>query len=180
MYRVCKYISLAILVSVFVFPQDIKETTEELIKEQFGSDAIYKFEKYKLTKSLKSSIEKKAKQRFFDDEIYLYRIYDKNDLKGYAVLDNVYGKSLPITFLVMFNVSGDVLSSHIVKYREPYGGAVKSERWNDQFVGLNAASEFKVGDNIDSISGATISVNSVTKGIMKTALLIEEIIKNDG
>lgn len=180
MYRLVRYISLFILFSISVFPQDIKETTEKFIEEQFGSNAAYKFEKYKLPMSLKSSIEKKAKQRFFNDEVYLYRIFDDKNLKGYAVLDNVYGKSLPITFLVMFDLSGEVLSSHIVKYREPYGGAVKSERWNDQFVGLDAASEFKVGDNIDSISGATISVNSVTKGIMKTALLIEEIINNDG
>ena len=35
----------------------------------------------------------------------------------------------------------------------------------------------KIGDNIDGISGATLSVNSVSKGMHKLSHLIHEIIK---
>jgi len=37
-------------------------------------------------------------------------------------------------------------------------------------------SDFVVGKDVSGISGATISVNSVTKGIKKLTLLLNEII----
>ncbi len=40
-----------------------------------------------------------------------------------------------------------------------------------QFTYFNDTTDFKVGKNIDGISGATISVNSLSKGIQKMAVL---------
>ena len=68
--------------------------------------------------------------------------------------------------------------SEIVKYREQYGGGVKSEDWNEQFEGKDDNSDFTVGKEISSISGATISVNSVTKGIKKLSLIFNELKKS--
>jgi Na+-translocating ferredoxin:NAD+ oxidoreductase RnfG subunit len=52
---------------------------------------------------------------------------------------------------------------------------VINDNWNEQFTGKNSGSDFTVGESVNGISGATISVNSVTKGIRKIALLYEEI-----
>ncbi len=71
--------------------------------------------------------------------------------------------------------SAQIISSSIIKYREPYGGGIVNLNWNDQFVGKDRNSDFEVGEDIQGISGATISVNSVTKGINKLCLLISEI-----
>jgi len=90
-------------------------------------------------------------------------------------LDNVIGKSMPITFFVLLDVEGNIISTNIIKYREPYGGSVSNENWNQQFTGKNSSSDFTVGKSVNGISGATISVNSVTKGIRKITLLYEEI-----
>jgi len=97
-------------------------------------------------------------------------------LKGFAVLDNTYGKSLPITFLVVFSPAAEILRVDIIRYREPYGGAIGSRRWLDQFIGKSSGEEFKVDRDIDSISGATISVNSVARGVQKLTLVMEHII----
>ena len=43
----------------------------------------------------------------------------------------------------------------------------------------NDSSSYKVGKDISGISGATLSVNSLTKGIHKLSILIHEIIKDD-
>ena len=40
-------------------------------------------------------------------------------------MDNVIGKSMPITFIVVFNDTGEVKYSSLIKYREAYGGEVK-------------------------------------------------------
>jgi Na+-translocating ferredoxin:NAD+ oxidoreductase RnfG subunit len=174
-----KYLSIIIFAFLFLQhtakSQEIKERTEELIKKAFAEDVSFTMQKYQIPASLKSKIEKKVGQKFFADHLFIYKIHSAKKLKGIAVLDNVYGKSMPITFLVIFDPDGKIISSNIVKYREPYGGAVTNKGWNQKFEGKNASSGFVVGKDVDAISGATISVNSVAKGINKLALLIEEI-----
>jgi Na+-translocating ferredoxin:NAD+ oxidoreductase RnfG subunit len=154
----------------------MKDEINNIIREEFSNDAEIIFSKYELPKNLKFEIERKVKQKFHSNFVYLYIIKFIENKVGYVILDNVFGKSLPITFLVLFDLKGNIISSHIIKYREQYGGAVKNKNWTRQFIGRNSDSSFEVGSNINSISGATIFVNSVTKGIKKLTLLIKEII----
>lgn len=155
-----------------IFSQSIKEDIEKALKDCYGLQSIIQQEKIVLSDYGKSEIEKLSGQKFFADEVYFYKIFNQNKIQGYAILDNVYGKSLPITFLVMFDKDATILCTQIIRYREPYGGAIQNKKWNDQFSGKNILSEFKVGNDVYNISGATISVHSVTKGIKKLTILL--------
>lgn len=159
-----------------IMSQDIKEETESFLNKTFGEKVTYNFSKYHLPANVKSEIEKKVRQRFFGDFVYLYDIKVNETKKFYALMDNVYGKSMPITFIVIFDSTSNIISSGIIKYREQYGGGVSDENWNRQFQNKSSQSGYEVGKDIQSISGATISVNSVTKGIQKLSLLMKTII----
>ena len=50
-------------------------------------------------------------------------------------------------------------------YREDYGGEIGSKRWLKQFIGKTQNDELRYGDNIAAISGATISVQVMTKAM---------------
>ncbi len=52
-------------------------------------------------------------------------------------------------------------------YREPYGGEVAYDAWRKQFRGKSAADSLRVGREIRSISGATISAHAVTLGVRR-------------
>ena len=160
------------------FPQSIKSKVENVIKQSFADEISFKVKKVKIPTGIKKEIENQVKQKFFKNEVYVYDIYHNKNKTAVAILDNVYGKSMPITFLTIFDTTGSIISTSIIKYREPYGGAVSSEKWNAQFKGLNNESKFAVGNNINSITGATISVKSVTKGIHKLTLLYNKM-KNE-
>lgn len=165
------------LLNIVVFSQSIQENINQALHFCFGRNVQFEYEKIKIDKNLKTEIEKKAGQKFYSDEVYFYKIFEDKNLAGYALLDNVYGKSMPITFLVMFDLNGKILCTEIIKYREPYGGSVQSREWNSQFKGKDDQSEFTVGKDISTISGATISVNSVTKGVKKLSILIKSLLK---
>lgn len=164
--------------AIVLYPQDIKERAEEVITNCFSEEVGIELERYDIDKKLKNKIEHSIKQRFFSDHIFLFRIFSKEKLKAVGMLDNVYGKSQPITFMVIFDSTGSIISTNIIKYREPYGGGVANENWNNQFKGKNSNSSFEIGEEVNSISGATISVNSVTLGIKKLAILFDEIKKD--
>lgn len=158
----------------------IQNRSENFIVESCGEDMKFDYKKFPLAKEIKSGIERECGQKFFQDEVIYWEIEKDDELKYIAVIDNVYGKSLPITFLVIFNLDGSIHRSTIIKYREEHGGEVASENWISQFNGRNKQSSYDVGDDIQAISGATISVNSVTRGIKKLTLLFPEIKSHNG
>jgi len=168
-------ILLFFALGISTYPQSITEATIDIIHSEFGKEVKTESSKYIIPGKLKNEIEKTAGQHFYSDAVYIFKVTKKDSIISVGILDNVYGKSLPITFLVLYKLNGDILSTYVVKYREPYGGGVRIKSWNDQFKGKNTESGFKVGDDIESISGATISVRSLTIGIRKLTLLFEAI-----
>mgnify|MGYP000844847428 CR=1 FL=1 len=49
-----------------------------------------------------------VKQKFFRDELNIWEIVSKDTTHYYAILDNVKGRSLPITFLAIYNDNGEI------------------------------------------------------------------------
>ena len=153
----------------------IREDVIQILITQFGDSIIIKHEKIKIPLSIKKEIQSIAKQKFFRDALNVWTINTADTISHYAIIDNSLGKSMPITFLVVFTTDGKIKYTQIIKYREPYGGEISSLSWTSQFIGMSNESEFNMGKTIDGISGATISTHSVTKGIHKLSLLFPYI-----
>lgn len=95
------------------------------------------------------------------------RVSRGDTLLGFAVVRNVIGKDLPITFLVAVDSATLLKDVDVLVYREPYGGEVAYDAWRRQFRGKSANDPLQVGRDIRTISGATISVNAVTVGVRR-------------
>lgn len=101
------------------------------------------------------------------DTATVLRVSRADSLLGFAQVGNVLGKDQPITFLVAIDPADRLKDVDILVYREPYGGEVAYEPWRRQFRGKTAGDSIRVGREIRSISGATISVHAVTLGVRR-------------
>ena len=162
---------LILLGGILLGGSPIRDAAEKYIISQFDVDVSVYMHTLKLDAELKVLVQNKVKQRFYRDELYYWNISNNDTTIAYALMDNVLGKSMPITFLVILNNEGNILASEVIKYREAYGSEVGNKNWLAQFTYFNDTTDFKVGGNIDGISGATISANSLSKGIQKIAIL---------
>ena len=162
---------LILLGGILLGGSPIRDAAEKYIISQFDVDVSIYMHTLKLDAELKVLVQNKVKQRFYRNELYYWNISNNDTTIAYALMDNVLGKSMPITFLVILNNEGNILASEVIKYREAYGSEVGNKNWLAQFTHFNDTTDFKVGKNIDGISGATISVNSLSKGIQKMAVL---------
>ena len=162
---------LILLGGILLGGSPIRDAAEKYIISQFDVDVSIYMHTLKLDAELKVLVQNKVKQRFYRDELYYWNISNNDTTIAYALMDNVLGKSMPITFLVLLNTKGEIISSEVIKYREPYGGEVGNKNWLSQFIHFSDTSDYSVGKNIDGISGATISVNSLSRGIRKITLL---------
>ena len=168
-----KLIFYLTLIANLIVANGIQERTESIIKSEFGENIKITYSKFQIEENVKYQIELASKQRFFSETIFVWSITSNDTLQALGLMDNVYGKAQPITFLTIFTLDGKIHSNHIIKYREEHGGQVANEDWNKQFVGMDNNSD--INSNVDGISGATISVNAVKKGVQKLLLLIENI-----
>lgn len=75
-------------------------------------------------------------------------------------------------YFILFNKTKSVTSVVVYNYEASHGQEITAKGWLKQFVGFNGSRNLVVGKNIDSISGATTSVNVITADItQKMALL---------
>ena len=165
-----KYL-ISIISLTFLIAGEIKITSEKYLLDQFPDNRNFKMHILELDKKIVKLVQNESKQKFYRDKLYYWNITKDDSTIAYAFLDNVIGKSMPITFMVILGINGEIINSTIIKYREAYGGEIKHTGWLAQFNNRNNQSSYKVGKDIDGITGATISVNSISKGIHKITIL---------
>jgi Na+-transporting NADH:ubiquinone oxidoreductase subunit C len=86
---------------------------------------------------------------------------------GYFFVDAVVGKHDLIDYAVALTADGRVRQIEILAYHEAYGGEVRNSRWRAQFVGRHHGDPIQIGQDIQNISGATLSCQHVTDGIRR-------------
>ena len=96
-----------------------------------------------------------------------YKVFDSGQLLGFAFIGTAPSKTDTFEYLVIFDQSFIIKKVNVLVYREDYGGEIGSNRWLKQFVGKARSAELVVGNNIAAISGATISVYSMTNTVNK-------------
>ncbi len=128
-----------------------------------GADEILK-KKYWLKDEHREAIGKLCQQKIDDRRITYYIGKKAGNIMGYMVIDHRIGKNYPITYMVVINPDGTVRDVEIMVYREPHGWEVRFETFMRQFFGKNVDSDF---NDITSITGATLSVNSMRASVYK-------------
>lgn len=96
---------------------------------------------------------------------------------GYAFIDEEKGEHLPITFAVKLSPEGKVMRQEIVVYREARGDEVRDEKFRAQFVGKSARDAIETDQDIQVVSGATISSRAMAVGVKRAVVLFDELVK---
>ncbi len=145
--------------------EDVYLTKKEAFVVAFPGAEKIKKEKKWLTDTQKEAIGKILGEKYQDRRVtYYFGLNEEGQPIGAMVIGNEIGRSYPITFMVVINPDGTVKDVEIMVYREPHGWEVRFESFLSQFFGRNAGDLF---DNINNITGATLSVRSMTRGVKK-------------
>ncbi|HEY4184563.1 MAG TPA: FMN-binding protein [Polyangia bacterium] len=94
---------------------------------------------------------------------------------GYAVIDEQQGLHQPITFATRLSARGIVERVEIMAYRETRGDEVRDPRFCQQFVGKTSRDSLRINDDLDAVSGATVSSVSLSLGVRRAIVLVEEL-----
>jgi len=114
----------------------------------------------KITHSLSLEDYEINKIHIANDKIVYYEIIESGIRKGFLTISKAPSKYHFFDFFVIFDNEMNIEYIEILKYRENWGYEISNKRWLRQFSRLTKNS-LGSKSQIQAISGATISVNSL-------------------
>ncbi len=96
---------------------------------------------------------------------------------GWFFVDAVIGKSDFITYALGLKPDGSIKQVEVLEYREAHGGEIRYPGWRKQFVGKRHGDVVRLGDDVQGISGATLSCEHVTNGIRRLLAIYATVLK---
>ncbi len=162
------YIKALFLLAALMITSQLNANSSDTIKQFLNQSFDHQMPK---PKRLWIDKEKQAfiKTKFNPSQIKLSYRYWRDDKKTVWILDEV-GKERNITTGIVIE-NNAIRKVQVLVYRESRGGQVQNNRFTDQYNQKNSQANFI--KEIDSISGATLSVNALNKQV-KLALWLNK------
>ena len=137
------------------------------------SQRVHK-EVIQLSQDKKDLIEQRIGWKFPEEsfEVYIGETGDKID--GYAMIHNTIGKHKHMTYMVGVDAKGVCSDVELLVFREARGSEVGRKRFNVQYEGKTVLDPIRINKDIINITGATMSVRSISAGVKRVLVLVDE------
>jgi hypothetical protein len=149
-------------------------TEEDALKLMFPQSERIRKEALRLTPEKKLHIEERIGWKFPEDSFEVYVGETGKQVDGYALIQNTIGKHKPMTYMVGVDAQGRVSNVELLVFREARGSEVRTKRFNVQYEGKTVLDPVRINKDIINISGATMSVRSISAGIKRVLVLVDE------
>ena len=149
-------------------------TEEEGVKVILPKSERVRKETIKLSPEKKTLIEERIGWKFPEDSFDVYIGETGTQIDGYAVVQNTIGKHKHMTYMVGVDNKGLVSDVELLTFRESRGSEVRQKRFNAQYEGKSVLDPVRINKDIINITGATMSVRSISAGVKRVLVLVDE------
>jgi hypothetical protein len=149
-------------------------TEEDALKLMFPQSERIRKDVLTLSTEKKLHIEERIGWKFPEDSFEVYVGETGKQVDGYALVQNTIGKHKPMTYMVGVDTRGRVSNVELLVFREARGSEVRTKRFNVQYEGKTVLDPVRINKDIINISGATMSVRSLSAGVKRVLVLIDE------
>ena len=147
---------------------------EEAVKTVLPKSQRVRKEVIRLTQEKKELIEQQIGWKFPETAFELYIGETGGKIDGYAMIHNTIGKHKHMTYMVGVDATGACSDVELLVYREARGSDVGKKRFNAQYEGKTVSDPIRIHKDIINISGATMSVRSISAGVKRVLVLVDE------
>ena len=102
----------------------------------------------------------------------------KTQSNEWFLVDQVIGKHEMIDMAVGIDSSGKIKGLRVLRYVESYGSEVRYIKWLDQFNGRDSSEKLLLDNQIDNISGATLSCRHITDGVNRWTHTWQQVLQH--
>jgi hypothetical protein len=127
-----------------------------------------------LTSEKKTQIEERIGWKFPEESFEVFIGETGSQVDGYALIQNTIGKHKHMTYMVGVDNNGACTDVELLVFREAKGSEVRTKRFNVQYEGKTVHDPIRINKDIINISGATMSVRSLSAGVKRVLVLVDE------
>lgn len=149
-------------------------TEEEAVKTILPKSQRVHKELIRLTPEKKELIEQRIGWKFPEESFELYIGETGDTIDGYAMIHNTIGKYKHMTYMVGVDPKGTCTDVELLVFRDAKGSEVGKKRFNSQYDGRTVSDPIRINKDIINISGATMSVRSMSAGVKRVLVLVDE------
>jgi len=149
-------------------------TEEEAVKTILPKSQRVHKELIRLTQEKKDLIEQRIGWKFPEESFELYIGETGDKIDGYAMIHNTIGKYKHMTYMVGVDPNGTCTDVELLVFRDAKGSEVGKKRFNSQYDGRTVSDPIRINKDIINISGATMSVRSMSAGVKRVLVLVDE------
>jgi Na+-translocating ferredoxin:NAD+ oxidoreductase RnfG subunit len=153
---------------------DVYLTEEEAVQLMFPESKRIRKDVIRLTQEKKAQIEERIGWKFPEEFFDVYIGETGGQIDGYALIQNTIGKHKPMTYMVGVDRTGTCTNVEVLVFREAKGSEVRTKRFNAQYEGKTVYDPVRINKDIINISGATMSVRSISAGVKRVLVLVDE------
>ncbi len=149
-------------------------TEEQAVEIMLPKSARIRKELLRLSQEKKELVEQRIGWKFPEDsfEVYIGESGDKVD--GYAMTHNTIGKHKHMTYMVGVDARGRCYGCRTPRISGSEGQRGRQETVQYQYEGKTVFDPIRINKDIINISGATMSVRSISAGVKRVLVLIDE------
>ncbi len=125
------------------------------------------------------AISPNARGHGHSDQIEIKAIESRGGDLGYCVSSTVAARSGPFRIRVLVDSNFHVTEARVVSYPWVRGRDIQKAAFTDQFEGKGPEASLRIGEDIDAMTGATLSSRAMTQGVKDTIVLLRTLEQND-
>ncbi len=148
-------------------------TVEQARQELFAKTPMHKVD-VTLSRAQVKAIKKASTVRVLTPKLNAW----KTDNNEWFLVDQVIGKHEMIDMAVAIDSSGKIKGLRVLRYVESYGSEVRYIKWLDQFNGRDSSEKLLLDEQVDNISGATLSCRHITDGVNRWTHTWNEVLRH--
>jgi len=149
-------------------------TEEDALKLMFPRSERIRKDVLTLSQEKKLLIEERIGWKFPEESFEVFIGETGTQINGYALVQNTIGKHKPMTYMVGVDNTGHISNVELLVFREARGSEVRTKRFNVQYEGKTVLDPVRINKDIINISGATMSVRSISAGVKRVLVLVDE------
>lgn len=149
-------------------------TEEEALKLMLPKSQRIRKGTLRLSPEQKQLVQARIGWKFPEESFEVYIGETGTTVDGYAMVHNTIGKHKPMTYMVGVDNQGRVTNVELMVFREAKGSEIGRKRFMVQYEDKTVWDPIKINKDIVNVSGATMSVRSLSAGVKRVLVLIDE------
>ncbi len=155
--------------------EDVYYTPDDAAKLMFPESHRIRKESLTLTPAQKDAIQERIGWKFPEQTFECYIGESNGKTDGWAIVQHTIGKHKPMSYMVGVDPEGEVTNVEVLVYRESRGSEVRTDRFKYQYEGKTLYDPIRINRDIINISGATMSVRSMSAGVKRVLVMVDEV-----